>query len=67
VLARMRARYSGMSEFQRNLPNLPLQDPDTMETIYLSPNEQVREVEHMTNIGKKIIVAEINKISQLQT
>jgi hypothetical protein len=42
-----------------------MQDPDTMESLMLTPNEYIREVEHLTEIGRKIIVAESNKINRV--
>jgi hypothetical protein len=65
VLARKRASYSGMADYQRNLPVLPLID-STGQRVYLSPNDIINEVEHLTDLGKKIIVAELKLAGKLQ-
>ena len=66
VLQRMRAKWSMMSDYMRSLPTYVFQDPQTMQTITLSPNDAIREVENFSEIGKRIIVAEATKIQQLQ-
>lgn len=66
VLTRMRAKYSVMSEALRNLPTIVFQDQETMETIMLSPNDAIREVSNLSELGKKIISAEIVKLSEMQ-
>ena len=66
LLPRFQAKYAAMSDFQRQLPAFPLQDPDTMETILLTPNEVIREITHLSDIGKKILAAEAQKLRQLQ-
>ena len=65
VLQRLRANWATKSEVLRTLPTFQMQDPDTLESIMLSPNEYIREVEHLTEIGKKIIVAESSKINRV--
>lgn len=65
VLIRLRANWANKSETLRNLPTFKFQDPVTMEDIMLTPNEYIREVEHLTEIGKKIIVAESSKINRV--
>jgi len=65
VLKRLRVNWAAKSETMRTLPTYQMQDPDTMESIMLSPNEYIREVEHLTEIGKKIIVAESSKINRV--
>jgi hypothetical protein len=64
VLARKRAAYAKMSDYQRNLPILPLVD-DNGDRVYLSPNDIISEVEHLTDLGKKIIVAELKLTGKL--
>ena len=66
VLQRLRAKYNAMSESLRNLPTIHFQDPDTMESILLSPNDAIREVSNLSEIGKKILVGEINKLQKMQ-
>jgi len=66
VLQRLRATWSQMSDYMRNLPTYPFQDPDTMKEVLLSPNQVIREVEMLTELGRKIIVAESMKMGELQ-
>lgn len=66
VLQRMRAVWDGLAEYQRNLPTYVFQDSDTGKEFTLSPNDVIREVELMSEQGKKIIVAEATKMGQLQ-
>lgn len=66
VLQRLRAKYNAMSESLRNLPTIHFQDPDTMESVLLSPNDAIREVSNLSEIGKKILVGEINKLQKMQ-
>ena len=65
ILARKKAAYSQMSKLQRNLPAIPWQDPVTLETVPLSPNDILQEIERLTPIGKALIKAELRKIGQL--
>lgn len=64
VLVRKRASYAGMADYQRNLPVLPLVD-NSGQRVYLSPNDIINEVEHLTDLGKKIIVAEMKLIGKI--
>ena len=66
VLDFLRAKYARMAESQRSLPYIMFQDPQTMQSIPISPNDAIREVEALTELGKKIISAEISKISRMQ-
>lgn len=66
VLQRMRAKYERMSDYLRALPTFVFQDPATMQSQILSPNDAIREVTNLSELGKKIIVAEINKMSAMQ-
>jgi len=54
-----------MSDYMRNLPTYPFQDPDTMKEVLLSPNQVIREVEMLTELGRKIIIAESMKMGEL--
>uniref|UniRef100_A0A6M3J3P5 Uncharacterized protein n=1 Tax=viral metagenome TaxID=1070528 RepID=A0A6M3J3P5_9ZZZZ len=65
ALARMEAKYNQMSDSLRNLPTLIFQDPDTMQTIVLSPNEAIREARNLSELGKKVIAATINNMNRL--
>lgn len=66
VLQRMRAKWNIMSDYMRNLPTYVFQDPQTFETITLSPNQAIKEVETLSDLGKRIIVAEAIKLQMLQ-
>ena len=65
VLNFLRAKYDRLPESQRQLPYFVFNDPDTMELINLSPNDVIREVSALSELGRKIITAEINKISRV--
>jgi hypothetical protein len=65
VLKRMQANAATMTSEQLNNILLHMQDPDTMEEIALSYADQIREIQALTDIGKKLIAMEIRKISQL--
>jgi hypothetical protein len=66
VLQKLEARYAGMSDYVRNLRNIVFQDRETMEEFVVSPNELIREVHNLSDLGKKYIVAQINQMSQFQ-
>jgi len=66
VLKRLHARYDGMSEALRAMPTIVFQDPETMETIMVSPNEALLEVNNLSDLGKKIIAATIQQLRRLQ-
>lgn len=66
VLQRLRARYASFSETLRNMPTIVFQDPETMETLMLSPNDAIREVNNLSDLGKKYMTAEIRKLAQMQ-
>lgn len=66
VLKRLHARYDGMSEALRAMPTIVFQDPETMETIMVSPNEAILEVNNLSELGKKIIAAVLQELSRLQ-
>lgn len=66
VMQRLRAKYNAMSESLRNLPTIPFQDPKTMEEQVLSPNDIIREVANLSELGKKIITATINSMAKMQ-
>lgn len=66
VLTYLHSKYDTMSEFMRNRPFLLFNDPATMETIQLSPADVINEVNNLSDIGKKIIVAELKKMGRLQ-
>ena len=66
VLQRFRAKYAVMSDYLRNLPTIHFQDPDTMQSILVSPSDAIREVTNLSDLGKKIIAAEISKLQNLQ-
>ena len=66
VLQRLRAKYNAMSESLRNLPTIHFQDPNTMESILLSPNDVIREVSALSELGKKVVSAEITKLQKMQ-
>lgn len=65
VLQRLHAKYDGMSEKQRNLPVIVVQDPVTLETVLLSPKDAIDEVEGLTDLGKHVILG-IWKMMQQQ-
>lgn len=65
VLTLINAKYGRMADYQRNLPYLVYQDEETLETIQVSPNDAIIEVTNMSEIGKKIIVAEMAKINRV--
>lgn len=66
VLQRMRAKWNMMSDYMRNLPTYVFQDPQTFQTITLSPNDAIKEVETLTELGRKIIIAESMKLQSMQ-
>jgi hypothetical protein len=66
VLKYLRVHYSSWGEAMRNLPNFIFQDPQTMETTPISPNDAIREVEHNTEMGQKIVAAQWSKLQRLQ-
>ena len=66
VLIRLHAKYDPMSERMRNLPTIHFQDPDTMESVLLSPKDALAEVTAMTDIGKHIIQGTIRLLQELQ-
>lgn len=66
VLAYLKSKYSEWSERMRNLPNFIFNDPETLDTIMLSPNDVLQEVAATSDLGKKIIKAELQKLSRLQ-
>jgi hypothetical protein len=65
VLKRMQANAAAMTPTQLNKILLHLQDPDTMEEIALSYAEQIKEIQALSDVGKKLISMEIRKIAQL--
>jgi hypothetical protein len=65
VLKRMQANAATMTSEQLNNIMLHFQDPDTMEEIALSYADQIREIQALTDVGKKLIAMEIRKIAQL--
>jgi len=67
VLAYLRAKNATRSDYMNNLPFLTFQDPETMEEIRVSPNDAVIEVNNLSEIGKKIIVATLKNMDRLQT
>lgn len=62
----MRAKWEGMSQSLRNLPTYVWQDSETMRTFTLTPTEAIREVTLLSETGKKIVSAELNKMGLLQ-
>ena len=64
VLQFLRTKYGRLPESQRMLPYIMFTDPDTMELIPISPNDAIREVSNLSELGRKIIVAEINKVGR---
>ncbi len=66
VLQRLHAKYDGMSDRMRNLPTIHFQDPDTMESVLLSPREAISEVEALSDVGKHIIQGTIRLLQELQ-
>ena len=66
VLQRLHAKYDALSKEERQRTVLHMQDPETMESITLSPDDQITEVQSLSDIGKKIVVAQIQLISTLQ-
>ena len=66
TLQRLHAKYDTMSKRMLNLPTLHFQDPDTMESILVSPKDAIAEVEVLTDIGKHIIQGTIKLLQELQ-
>jgi hypothetical protein len=66
ALIRMHAKYDKMPRADKQKSLLHIQDPETMDSIILTPDDQIYEVTHLTEIGKKLIVASLQHISSLQ-
>ena len=66
VLTYLNAKYAKFSDFLRQLPNQLFNDPETMETIQVSPSDALREVQNLSELGKKIIVATLRNLDRLQ-
>lgn len=54
VKQRLHTKYDTMSDFMRNLPTVPYIDSKN-QTVLVSPNDAIREVEHFSDIGQRII------------
>ena len=67
ILKRLHAKWDDKSDYLRNLPTLVFEDPKTMQSDLISPTDAIREVSNLSPTGKKIIVAQINLLSRLQT
>ena len=66
VLQRINAKWAGLSRDEWQKPMWHTQDPETMESITLSPNEIITEVTALSNIGKKYITGAIMLLNKLQ-
>lgn len=67
VLQRLKAKYDSLPDYQRNLPLFHIgQDPKTMTEIVLTPNQAIREVEALSENGKKVIAAVYQQMQRMQ-
>ena len=66
VLLRLHAKWDNLSAKDKNKPFFHIQDPDTLESVTLSPNDIIAEVSALTDIGKAYISATILLINRLQ-
>lgn len=66
VLTYLHSKYDSMSEFMRARPFIVFQDSVSLETILVSPNDAINEVNFLSDLGKKIITAELVKMGRLQ-
>ena len=66
VKTRLHAKYDSMSDRMKNLPTIHFQDPQTLESVLLSPKDAINEVEALTDIGKHIIKGTIALLQELQ-
>jgi hypothetical protein len=64
VLQYMNANAAKMTKDQLNMP-MYIQDPDTMEEIPLTYPEQIKEIQALSDIGKKLISMKIHLLAQL--
>jgi hypothetical protein len=54
VLRRLHTKYDGMADYMRNLPTIPYTDASGVKRL-ATPNEAIREVDHNSDIGARII------------
>jgi hypothetical protein len=66
VLTYLQDKFSKRSKTMRDLQNFIFNDPESLEIVLLSPNEVVQEVSALSELGKKIIRAELAKLGRLQ-
>jgi hypothetical protein len=66
VLQRLHGTYDSLSKEDMQKPILHMQDPETMDSITLSPQDILIEVNALSEIGKKIIVAQVRLLGLLQ-
>lgn len=65
VLARFNDLWGMLPDYQRRLTGYSFSDPDTGEKINLRIADVISEVSRLTEIGKKIITAELEKMEKL--
>ncbi len=65
VLKLLHTKYDLLPDWKKNMPYFNFQDEKTLEHIQLSPNDAIREVSNLTDLGKKLILAEIFKANRV--
>ena len=65
VLVYLNDKYSTISQRLRSMKNFVFNDPETFETVLISPNDAILEVEAMSPLGKRIVAAEISKLQRM--
>lgn len=65
VLTYLNDKYDSLSHRLRETKNFVFNDPETFETVLISPNDAIIEVESLSSLGKKIIAAELSKLERM--
>jgi deoxyadenosine/deoxycytidine kinase len=55
ILKRLHNKYDSFTDYMRNLPTIPYNENG--KTKLISPNDAIREVEHLSDAGRAIISA----------